>query len=424
MPDPLTPLSVPAGTGLVNATALDGVIASIVAKVNELIAALGTARGPDDLLADNSLHPRMMSQDMIGSINEIIDIISAIRRQYHPRDGMTEFGDTHGFFVTNPYIAYTEPFAARIRNFILPRLAPVVAGPEPLTPFTLSYRVRARVRFSAQKSMYVKMWTSLRGTVTLNGTTTVVGVGSFFVPTPGDNGDITQYTPPELPTNPRIRINGEVRNLVAVLNQTHLVVDHPFSFTGSGFVAECDYVDARPNNPEHPLRAIFRGVLRANPPYAEMHSPSLFAVPTDDNGNKDVIFTEGREGMEIVTSDPPRRFALQWIPEDDPTKAVEPNKMVVKHDDVLLDMRLTAGGEVTLKIIDATNTSVFSVDNTNWPRDDDPRFPLFMRFPCPPSLQFDVLSVERWADDDTVLLTEAGFPITCEAPTEALYTDA
>jgi hypothetical protein len=81
---PMVAPTVAAGTGRVNAAALDATLASIVGKINALIAALGKARGSDDLLASNSLRWRMACQRMRDQIADMIERVAVIRAGFSP----------------------------------------------------------------------------------------------------------------------------------------------------------------------------------------------------------------------------------------------------------------------------------------------------------------------------------------------------
>lgn len=82
----LTPPVVAAGDDRVIAAALDGQLQTIVAKINELITALGVARGTDSLIADGSLRWRMAGERLRTSIDEIARMIEPIRQVFQPDD--------------------------------------------------------------------------------------------------------------------------------------------------------------------------------------------------------------------------------------------------------------------------------------------------------------------------------------------------
>lgn len=79
---PITPPVVPAGTDRVNSAALDGVIGQIVARTNQLIAAVAIMRQANDRFADGTVEWRMFSDTCIGAIREILTVLHQVRAQY------------------------------------------------------------------------------------------------------------------------------------------------------------------------------------------------------------------------------------------------------------------------------------------------------------------------------------------------------
>lgn len=410
---PITPVTVPAGDGLVNARALDGQLRLIVAQVNALIAALGVARGQDNQLADGSLRWRMVSETFKGVVRDIAQLAAEIRRQYKPLDTCnTTFP---GIIVSSPVSNPSgRVFSARsVQDQIVPITVPEIDGAGGSPYAARFYRIKARARITGQKPAYVKMWQAVRGTMTLNGTTTVTGVGSTFT------DDIDTHYGGTFPA--RVRINGEIRNLVQRVNDTTLIVSAPFSFTGSGFTLETDGVRGSQSVTD-PASAIMQGILRAFPAGSLPQHPQVFSVVADDDVH-DIVSIPRRESTEIVTQSPLRRYVLQWWMADDPNRGVIEFYMLPVTSDRMVEFIVEAGSSFSVRnTTDADASSVFCPQVDGWCADDDPRFPLQFRFPCPPCLQLDILSITPWQDPTDELLSEAGFPIQGELPEAALRT--
>ena len=404
---PITPPTAQAGDGLVNATALDGVIRLITARINALIAALGVARGEDRQLATASVRWRMVSERMRGAITEMVDLVADIRRQFHPRDGVTSGTGTVQWTITanNPFnrLFLATPTPEIYKTFVVPQLPDNATAPR-------FYRIHARARVVGQKNMYFPRWVPIRGLMTLNGTTTIVGVGAAFWTDVFNSVTLT----PRL-----VRIGNEVRTIVSLPATTTMIVDTPFTHIGAGFTMETDAINAfQTNPPEDPLTPKFVSVLRGMPAGAEPQHPLVFGVVPDDAN--DVVPSRSREATQIITESPALRIVVQWTPALDPTRSIVERDMAPMGSDHVIDFIAEAGSVITLRNTGDDGTGVFALTTETWPPDDDPRYPLLFRFPCLPCFQLDILAIEPWQEDDTLLTTEAGFPITGEAPAAAL----
>lgn len=90
--------------------------------------------------------------------------------------------------------------------------------------------------------------------------------------------------------------------------------------------------------------------------------------------------------------------------------------------DFLYEVIVRGGATVTFRSRCVDGSSVFSA-KSDYPADDDPRFPALFRFPVGQTAQVDIVSIEPIVPDDSPLLTEAGFPIKAEAPESAIYPE-
>lgn len=90
--------------------------------------------------------------------------------------------------------------------------------------------------------------------------------------------------------------------------------------------------------------------------------------------------------------------------------------------DFLYEIIVRGGATVTFHSRCVDGSSVFSA-RSDYPADDDQRFPALFRFPVGQTAQVDIVSIEPTIPDDRPLLTEAGFPIKAEAPESAIYPE-
>lgn len=78
---PAAPPTVPAGSGLVNATALDGVLASIVNNLNAVIKAMGVMREGRGRFQAGSVDLRQLSAECLEQIKEHLALLVSVRDQ-------------------------------------------------------------------------------------------------------------------------------------------------------------------------------------------------------------------------------------------------------------------------------------------------------------------------------------------------------
>lgn len=76
--------AVTAGSGRVNAQALDGVLAEIQSQVNEIVAVVNRAFGPDARLASGSVHAQALSAACSTALDQMITALQSIYLQADP----------------------------------------------------------------------------------------------------------------------------------------------------------------------------------------------------------------------------------------------------------------------------------------------------------------------------------------------------
>ena len=76
----MSPPTVATGTGMVNASALDGAVASIVARINALVAAINRWTDATNQIADKHIRLRMLNDRVTQDIKDAIEAIATIRK--------------------------------------------------------------------------------------------------------------------------------------------------------------------------------------------------------------------------------------------------------------------------------------------------------------------------------------------------------
>ena len=135
--------AVPAGEGKVNATALDATLASIIDKVNQIVAAVNAPRRSDGWLVDGSIGLRHISPECVAEVQRVIAALLTLRQSF-----VTNY-DPRQTIVEAPTVAEVDGTV----TFVLGQAAPVPAFSVPLTiqgihgtPYEMILRLRSVAR--------------------------------------------------------------------------------------------------------------------------------------------------------------------------------------------------------------------------------------------------------------------------------------
>lgn len=145
-------------------------------------------------------------------------------------------------------------------------------------------------------------------------------------------------------------------------------------------------------------------------PFTAEQTPA-FTIPTD--------VPEYQNAVTLAVTNPPRNHLLTYSPA--PADLDYDYALRAVPRDFIYEVVVYGGTTLELRGIAAADGTGQFCATANYPPDDDPRFPALYRFPAGQTAQIDLLAIVPWQDDPDAILTQAGFPITTEAPTEALY---
>lgn len=406
---PAPAVTVPAGNGLVNARALDGQLRLIVAQVNALIAALGVARAEDQRLRNGSAKWRMVSEGLKGQIEAMVEQVAAIRATFLPDtlnytlEGKTlySFDDGTGDRV---FLAGTYPGL-----YGIVKVPAVIGGDE-----QVRYRVTFRIRSMSQRTYASEPWFAVRGTVATAGVN-VTGVGTVFT-----EDIIAPWRQPIY-----VRINGEVRQVVTRPNNTTLTVDTPFS----GSFPPGTTMEATTLEIEFPGPLFAPNIHTALPAGAQAQHPFAFLMDAAVESTwypeaQPFGIPQGRDFLTVSIIRPNGVYRSIGLLTFQPCVDAAPSQHEQRpaSRDFIVSFDVNGEDEIQFASLNSDSYAVFYA-KSDYPPNDDPRFPALYRFPAGQTAQIDLLSIEPINDPATAILTEAGFPIQGESPQAPLLTE-
>jgi hypothetical protein len=384
---PIPPIAVPAGDGRVNATALDGVVRLLTAKVNEVIAALGVAMEARTRLRDGSVDARAFSAEMRGMLTDLAARIGEIRRGIKPDSAIP---------------AVVNPTAIPAETPGLFRFSSQVATTH--TTFRMDgdaqriYRLRFRARFAASRTLFSASPCAIRGLAnTLVGSDTVVAAsGTNFA---------EDVAPMLLDTErvPLVFASGEIHRIVAVLaGPDRIVTDRPFVTSYANQPLSVNFAVGTYMRTTHAFQSMSAVIAAGGVPLA----PGIVSFPPGEMaplGGTDFVWVSTAQEDILLTAglfNPLAGLVDQQLPE---------------ARDQTFDIFLPGNGSLTLHNESGGGEAAF-LANSDYPADDDPRFPAAYRLLRGQFVQLDLVAIEPIVLPLDAILTESGFPVQGESP--------
>ena len=274
------------------------------------------------------------------------------------------------------------------------------------------YRFSFRLRTMCRQTYAHPPWTAIAGSVSVSGTT-VTGSGTLF---------LRDIVSPDTQLS-YIRVGGVIRQVATVPSNTSMTVTLDFPApAGPGAVLQTNALPAgSPLYAAHIYGAMPAGV-RPQHPFAFMADPAevttdpLAAAPYGTPG-----IPQGGDFVDVKVAKPDGTYREIGLLTFSPCASGAPDavEQLPASRDFRFELFAYGGDTITFSIAQTDDWAGFYA-KSDYPPDDDPRFPAAYSFPAGQAAQVDLLAVEPWQEDDMLLLTEADFPLTGEAPAAGL----
>lgn len=386
---PLPPIIIPTGDGRVNATALDGVMKLIVDRINATISALNVALADRTQLVDRSVRARNLSAELRGAVADLAARVAAIRATLTPGVAVQP--------IVEPVTATPAETLGKFR-FTCPTTdisQPFTLDGDPLR----TYRLRFRARSCCARTLFSPSYVQVRGLARTY-------VGSTVVLADSGTNFAADVAPMLLDTGrvPMVLASGETRRIVGVLaGPDRIIVDQPFTTSLANAPVSVNFAVGTYMRDTYAFRTMAAVLAAGGVPQGD-HIIAFPKGTMQPLGNTDFVW------VETPTSDILLTAALY-----DPLAGII-DQQLARALDESFDVLVPGNATLMLHSESSIEQGAFYVES-DYPADDDPRFPAAYRFPRAQFVQLDLTAIEHIVlPDDDAILAETGVPLDSEAP--------